>query len=142
MPRQSQEPKSRNRRQKTKNRRRGNIALQGKPFEKRRTIGNHQPRAENQRQAHTDVNARSNRRVTEDVEPAVTGQVRTYQHAVLRSQDASDRSNPGLRRWLRDLDDDGRAWRAFIPRAVYGGHSVPIAVAGLYRRITNRRREQ
>src|SRR5882762_1819322 len=96
MPRQSQEPKSRNRRQKAKNRRRGNIALQGKPFEKGRTIGNHQPHAENQRQAYTDVNARSNRRVTEDVEPAVTGQMRTYQHAVLGSQDASDRLKPGV----------------------------------------------
>src|ERR1700687_395366 len=50
--------------------------------------------------------------------------------------------NPDLRRWLRDVDNDRWAGRAFIPRAVYGGHGVPIAVTGLYRRITIRGRGQ
>src|SRR5437660_2197634 len=50
--------------------------------------------------------------------------------------------NPVLRRWLRDVDDDCCAGRALISRAVPGGHSVPLAMAGLHRRITNRGRGQ
>src|SRR5437879_13700989 len=49
---------------------------------------------------------------------------------------------PGLRRWLRDVDNGRCAGRALISSAVYGGHGIPIAVAGLYRRITNRGRGQ
>src|SRR5437667_232491 len=43
------------------------------------------------------------------------------------------------RRCWRDVDNDRRVGRALIPRAVYGGHGVPIAMAGDYRGITNRR---
>src|SRR2546422_553322 len=142
MPGQAQKPKNGNRGEKTQDRGGGDIALHRKAIQERGAIGNHQPCGEHQSQTNANINAGADCRIAENVEPTITGQMRTYQHKVLGSQDTSNSLIPDLRRWLRDLDHNGRAWRAFISRAVHGGHGVPIAVAGLYRGITNRRRGQ
>src|SRR6266851_4811997 len=91
MPRQAQEPKNRNDSEKAEDRSRRDIALQRKAFQERGVIRNHQPCGENQRQANSHVNTSADGRVTEDVEPAITGQMRTYQHEVLGSQETSNR---------------------------------------------------
>src|SRR5712691_476318 len=142
MTRHAQEPKDGQRREESQNRGGGDIALQGKALQERHAIGDDQPSGKNQGQANTDVNTRPNGRVREDVEPTITWQMWTKRHRVPSSQRCLQSFNPDLIRWLRDLDHHGCARRTFISRAVYGGHGVPIAVAGLYRRITNRRRGQ
>jgi len=91
MPRQAQKPQNGNRSEETENRGGGDIAFHRKAFQEWRMIGNHQPRGENQRQTNTHIHAGANRRVAEDMEPTITGQMRTYQHEVLGSQDASNR---------------------------------------------------
>ncbi len=91
MPRQAQKPKDGNRTQEAEYRGGGDIALQRKAFQEWGMIGNDQPCGENQSQANTDVNSGANRRVAEDVEPAITGQMWTNQHEALVSQDANIR---------------------------------------------------
>src|SRR6266446_8898928 len=91
MPRQTQKPKNRNRCEEAEDHRRGNIPLQGKALQERGMIGDDQPGDENQRQTNTDVNTRADRRVRENVEPTITGQMRTNRHRVLGSQNACNR---------------------------------------------------
>src|SRR6266436_1735446 len=86
---QAQKPKDGNRGKKTENRGGGDIALQRKAFQEWGMIGNHQPYGENQTQTNTHVNTGANRHVAEHMEPTITGQMRTYQHKVLGSQDSS-----------------------------------------------------
>src|SRR5213080_4903429 len=90
MPRQAQKPKNGNGSEEAENRGGGDIALQRKAFQEWGMIGNHEPCAENQSQTNTHVNTRANRRVAEDVEPTITGQMRANRHRVLDSQDASN----------------------------------------------------
>ena len=52
-------------------------------------IGNNQPCGENQSQTNANVNTRANRRIAEDLEPAITGQMWAYLHKVLGSPGAS-----------------------------------------------------
>src|SRR2546427_2809575 len=90
MPRQAQKAKHWHGCKKAKNRGGGDIALQGKAFQKWRMIGNHQPCRKNQGQANTNVHSGADRRVAENVEPTITGQMRPNQHGVLGSQDPSN----------------------------------------------------
>src|SRR5260370_23863343 len=85
-PWQAQKPKNGNRSDKAENRSGGDIALHREAFQERGVIGNHQPRGENQSQADPHVHTGANRRVAEDVEPAITGQMPTNQHEALPSQ--------------------------------------------------------
>jgi hypothetical protein len=89
---EAQEPKDGNARQEAQDRGGGNIALHREAIQERRVIGNQQPGGEYQRQAHTDVNTGADGRIAENVEPTITGQMRTYQHERRVSQDASIRS--------------------------------------------------
>jgi hypothetical protein len=90
MPWQAQKAKNGNGSQKAEDRGRRDIALQRETIQERRMIRDHQPRGENQSQANAHINTRANCRVAEDVEPTITGQMRTYQHAVLGSQETSN----------------------------------------------------
>src|SRR5713226_5761604 len=87
----AQKPKDRNRGKKAKNCRRGDIAFHRKAIQKRRVIGNHQPCGEYQSQTNANIDAGADRRVAENMEPTIAGQMRTYQHNVLGSQDACNR---------------------------------------------------
>src|SRR2546429_16174 len=142
MPRKAQKPKNGNRSEEAQNHRGGDIALQRKGLQEGGMIGNSDPGGENQGQTNTNVNTGANRRVAEDMEPAIPRQMRTNQHEVHRLPRCEQSFNPDLRRWLRDLDNYRCAGLAFIPHAVYGGRGVPIAVAGVYRPIPNRGRGQ
>lgn len=86
----AQEPQNGNGSQEAQHRGGGDVALHRKVLQERNMIGDNQPRRKNQRQANTDVNTRPNRRVAEEMEPTITGQMRTDQHRVLgsHSQDA------------------------------------------------------
>jgi len=86
--RRAQEPENGNGSQEAQHRGGGDVALHRKVLQERNMIGDNQPRRENQRQANSDVDTRSNRRVAEEMEPTITGQMRTDQHQVLGSQDA------------------------------------------------------
>ena len=115
-PWQPQKPKDRNRSDKAENRGGGDIALQRKAFEEWGAIGNNQPRGENQSQTDPHINTGANRRVAEDVEPAITGQMRTNQHKALVSQDASIR--------LTRIYDDGCV--TSTTTAALGALSFPV----------------
>ena len=91
VPRHAQKPKNRNRSEKTENHGGGDIALQREAFQEWGVIGNNQPYGENQSQTNANVNTGANRRVAEDVQPAITGQMWAYLHEVLGSQGASIR---------------------------------------------------
>ena len=91
MPRKAQKPKNGNRSEEAQNHGGGDIALQRKALQEWGMIGNNDPGGENQGQTNTNVNTGANRRVAEDMEPAIPRQMRTDQHEVLGSQDASNR---------------------------------------------------
>src|SRR5437773_10171154 len=101
MPRKAQKPKNGNRSEEAQNHGGGDIALQRKALQEWGTIGNNDPGGENQGQTNTNVDTDANRRVAEDMEPALPRQMRTDQHEVLGSQDASNR--------LTRIDRAGRA---------------------------------
>src|SRR5580700_9393806 len=86
MARHKQESKNRDEREKTQNYSCSHIALHRKSFQEREMIRDDQPRRENQRHANTSIYTRSNRRIAEDVEPTVTGQMRSNGHPMLGSQ--------------------------------------------------------
>jgi hypothetical protein len=86
---QAQESKNGNRSKKAEYRRRRDIALQRKALQERRVIRNQQPHGEYQSKANAHVNTGADCRVAENVEPTITGQMRTYQHAVLGSQETA-----------------------------------------------------
>src|ERR1700676_4619772 len=90
MSRQAQKPKDGNRGEKGENCGGGDKALRGKALQERRVIRNHQPRGKYQSHADAHVNTGADRRVAEDVEPTITGQMRTYQHAVRGSKETSN----------------------------------------------------
>jgi hypothetical protein len=50
--------------------------------------------------------------------------------------------DPELRRGLRNAGVRRRAGLALVARAVDGGHTIPVVMAGQYRRISIRWREQ
>jgi len=91
MPGQAQKSKNGNRGEKAQDRGGSDIAFHRKAIQKRRVIGNHQPCGEYQSQTNANINAGADCRVAEDMEPTITGQMRTYQHNVLGSQDACNR---------------------------------------------------
>ena len=91
MSRQAQKAKNGNGSEEAEKRGAGDVALQRKAFEERGMIGNNEPCGENQSQANPHVNTGAYRRVAEDVEPTITGQLRVNRHRVLGSQDASNR---------------------------------------------------
>src|SRR5712692_3338866 len=89
--RQAQKPKNGNRSEKAEDRSGGDIALQRKALQERGVIGDHQPCGEHQSQTYANINAGADCRIAENVEPTITGQMRTYQHKVLGSQDTCNR---------------------------------------------------
>src|SRR5712692_3470742 len=89
MARQAQKPKNGNRSEKAQDRGGSDIALHRKAIQERGVIGNHQPCGEHQSQTNANINAGADCRIAENVEPTITGQMRTYQHKVLGSQDSS-----------------------------------------------------
>src|SRR5260370_7721592 len=68
----------------------GNIPLQCKSIQERDTIGNDQPDHESHAQTNAGVNAGSNRRIAEDVEPTVTGKMCAHGHRMLSSPDTDN----------------------------------------------------
>src|SRR5947199_7383540 len=94
MSRQAQKAKNGNGSEEAEKRGAGDVALQRKAFEERGMIGNNEPCGENQSQANPHVNTGAYRRVAEDVEPTITGQLRVNRHGGLDSQDASNRLTP------------------------------------------------
>src|SRR5258705_5311289 len=84
---EAQKPEDGNRGEKAENRGGGDKALRRKAFQERRVIRNHQPGGKYQSQADAYVDTGADRRVAEDMEPSIAGQMRTYQHAVLGSQE-------------------------------------------------------
>ena len=88
---EAQKPEDGNRGEKAENRGGGDKALRRKAFQERRVIRNHQPGGKYQSQADAYVDTGADRRVAEDMEPSIAGQMRTYQHAVLGSQETSNR---------------------------------------------------
>lgn len=95
MPREAQKSKDWNSRKETENRRCGDIALHGKAIQERGVVGNHQASGKDQCQADADIHARADSSVAEGVKPTISGQMRTYQHALLGSQETSNRLTRG-----------------------------------------------
>src|SRR5258706_7731665 len=121
MPGQAQKPKNGNRGEKAQDRGGGDIAFHRKAIQKRRVVGNHQPCGEYQSQTNANINTGADCRVAENMEPTIAGQMRTYQHKVLGSQDACNR--------LTRIYGDGCV--TSTTAGAHGGLSVPARASAL-----------
>lgn len=104
-------------------------------------IGGDHPPAEGDGEKNPNIDACAHRGVPKGVERPVNRQVCSNGRQERRSKNSAIQ-NPGLRRRFRDIHGDGRAGLAFITSTIDGSHGIPVAVAGLHRRITIRRCKQ